>query len=134
MNDRYAKLEIIMNSIIVAIIIMITAIFMLSNDEEITQSNKIDKNKKLVPIGVTGELYISGDNVSKGYLNNEELTKKAFVPLDDLNISYAYRTGDLVKWDNNGIINAIVVKNENNSEMYDMYIGAKGKIIHYIYI
>lgn len=50
MNDRYAKLEIIMNSIIVAIIIMITAIFMLSNDEEITQSNKIDKNQTQIKI------------------------------------------------------------------------------------
>ena len=38
----------------------------------------LDKNKKLVPIGVPGELCVSGAGVSRGYLNNEVLTQKKF--------------------------------------------------------
>lgn len=50
MNDRYAKLEITMNSIIVAIIIIITAIFFWPNNKKIIQSNKLDKNKTQIQV------------------------------------------------------------------------------------
>ena len=72
----------------------------------------LDKNLKPVPIGVDGEIYISGDNVSNGYLNNEELTNKSFINLPELNCEIAYKTGDLGKWDNNGIIN-FIGRNDN---------------------
>lgn len=67
----------------------------------------LDKNLQPVPIGVLGQIFISGDNVSKGYLNNAELTEKSFVPLPHLDCKLAYATGDLAKWDENGIINFI---------------------------
>ncbi|MEJ7675843.1 MAG: AMP-binding protein [Chitinophagaceae bacterium] len=38
-----------------------------------------DKNKQLVPIGVPGELYIGGEGVSLGYVNNDILTAEKFV-------------------------------------------------------
>ena len=72
----------------------------------------LDKNLQPVPIGVDGEIYISGDNVSNGYLNNDELTKKSFVKLPNLNCDLAYKTGDLARWDKNGIIN-FVGRNDN---------------------
>ncbi|MCM3738302.1 amino acid adenylation domain-containing protein [Bacillus cytotoxicus] len=58
----------------------------------------LDKNNKLVPIGVPGELYVGGDGVAKGYLNNEELTKGKFVKNPYKHGEKMYRTGDLTRW------------------------------------
>ncbi|MBI5345706.1 MAG: amino acid adenylation domain-containing protein [Chlamydiae bacterium] len=57
----------------------------------------LDQNMKPVPIGVTGELYTGGDGVAKGYLNQKELTEKAFIkdPFSEEIGSIMYRTGDL---------------------------------------
>jgi len=38
----------------------------------------MDRQMELVPIGVTGELYIGGAGVARGYLNNQELTNSKF--------------------------------------------------------
>ncbi|WP_299249782.1 non-ribosomal peptide synthetase, partial [uncultured Aquimarina sp.] len=58
-----------------------------------------------VPIGVTGELYIGGAGVARGYLNREALTKERFIEnpfATDLDIEKGYtrlyKTGDLVRW------------------------------------
>jgi tyrocidine synthetase-3 len=39
----------------------------------------LDRGRELVPLGVPGELYIGGTGVSRGYLNNPELTADKFV-------------------------------------------------------
>ncbi|RUR20271.1 amino acid adenylation domain-containing protein [Legionella sp. km535] len=58
------------------------------------------------PIGVPGELYIGGQGVAKGYLNQRELTEERFISnpfqseeeqIQDVN-SRLYKTGDLVRW------------------------------------
>ena len=67
----------------------------------------LDKYQKTVPIGIPGEIYISGDNVSNGYLNNSKLTESSFVSIPSLNCNIAYKTGDIAKWDSNGIITFI---------------------------
>ena len=67
----------------------------------------LDKDKCIVPIGVTGELYISGDNVSLGYLNNDDLTSEKYVKLPFLQDKILYNTGDLVKWDEYGILSFV---------------------------
>ncbi len=56
----------------------------------------LDSNRRPVPVGVPGELYIGGDGVVPGYLERPELTAERFVHLDDN--QRAYRTGDLVKY------------------------------------
>ncbi|MCP4154195.1 MAG: AMP-binding protein, partial [bacterium] len=38
----------------------------------------LDKNLKPVPLKVEGELYIGGESIAQGYLNNQELTKERF--------------------------------------------------------
>lgn len=64
------------------------------------------------PIGAIGELLLSGPRTALGYINNEEQTKKHFIPnpffSDDSPVSdfyrISYRTGDLVSRDENGIL------------------------------
>ncbi|MBE7122190.1 non-ribosomal peptide synthetase [Bacillus cereus] len=60
----------------------------------------LDQYLQPVPIGVSGELYIGGDGIARGYWNRPELTKEKFVPnpfSEDPN-SRLYKTGDLVRY------------------------------------
>jgi len=71
-----------------------------------TQIYILDDNQKLLPICVTGELYIAGDSLSKGYLNNEKLTNEKFIPnvFSKEKGAKLYRTGDLARWLPNGFL------------------------------
>lgn len=57
----------------------------------------LDHNKKQVPTGQLGEIYIGGAGLARGYLNDAELTAQRFVPHPFRNVADArlYRTGDL---------------------------------------
>ena len=58
----------------------------------------LDVNENLLPPGIVGELYVGGEGLSKGYLNQKKLSKEKFtsILLDKENIR-TYRTGDLVR-------------------------------------
>jgi amino acid adenylation domain-containing protein len=58
----------------------------------------LDHNQKVVPVGVKGEIYISGDGAARGYLNRPEITIENFVdnPFDQG--KPMYKTGDLARW------------------------------------
>ncbi len=64
----------------------------------------LDKNLNLLPVGVPGELCISGAGVGMGYLNRSELTAEKFVINYPLTITThqspitLYKSGDLAKW------------------------------------
>ena len=64
----------------------------------------IDKHNLIQPIGVPGELVISGTNLSRGYFHRPELNEEKFITIRDLdgNNLRVYRTGDLVKWNDEG--------------------------------
>ncbi|ETT36326.1 tyrocidine synthetase II, partial [Paenibacillus sp. FSL R7-269] len=53
---------------------------------------------QLVPIGVAGELCVSGISLARGYLNKAELTDEKFVENIFEPGATMYRTGDLVRW------------------------------------
>lgn len=55
-------------------------------------------NQKLLPIGMTGELYVGGEGVARGYLNREELTNQKFVANPYKSEERLYQTGDLARW------------------------------------
>ncbi|MVT45212.1 amino acid adenylation domain-containing protein, partial [Chitinophaga oryziterrae] len=55
----------------------------------------LDSNRRLCPVGVTGELYVGGAGLSDGYLHLPALTAERFVT-DHL--GRLYRTGDMARW------------------------------------
>jgi amino acid adenylation domain-containing protein len=58
----------------------------------------LDEERKPVPTGSAGELYIGGEGMASGYFNDPELTARRFVPAPELGQDRLYRTGDLVRF------------------------------------
>ncbi|MCW3464519.1 non-ribosomal peptide synthetase/type I polyketide synthase [Chitinophaga nivalis] len=68
-----------------------------------TRALILDQQGLLVPIGVSGELYIGGDGVTNGYINNAVLTAEKFITLEG-HVGRWYRSGDLCRWQPDGNI------------------------------
>ena len=64
----------------------------------------LDKKLNPVPVGITGDIYISGDCVGKGYLNNKELTNQSFIQNPFIPNTIMYKSGDLGTYLNDGNI------------------------------
>ncbi|AWV08514.1 non-ribosomal peptide synthetase [Marilutibacter maris] len=61
-----------------------------------TTVHLLDERMDPVPIGVVGELWIGGDGLARGYLNQPGLTAERFV--DTADHGRLYRSGDLARW------------------------------------
>ncbi len=61
----------------------------------------VDKDLHRVPVGATGELLVSGPQVSRGYLNRPDKTAETYI---DWNGLRCYRTGDVVRYLEDGNI------------------------------
>ncbi len=71
-----------------------------------TQVYILDQDLQPVPIGVSGEMYISGVGLARNYLNQPNLTTLGFIPNHFSNQPGArlYKTGDLARYLSNGNI------------------------------
>ena len=58
----------------------------------------VSAEQKLSPIGISGELCISGEGLARGYFNRPELTAEKFTENPFLPGERIYRTGDLARW------------------------------------
>ncbi len=65
-----------------------------------TQIYILDSNLQPVPIGVTGELYISGKGLARGYRHRPDLTAQKFIanPFSNQQLARLYKTGDLARY------------------------------------
>ncbi|PPB81010.1 non-ribosomal peptide synthetase [Mycetohabitans endofungorum] len=64
----------------------------------------LDRHGQPVPLRATGELYISGASVVRGYLNEPDLTAERFLldPFSDREGARMYKTGDLARYRSDG--------------------------------
>lgn len=63
-----------------------------------TKCYVLNKFYNPIPVGVIGELFIAGDGVSQGYVNNLDFTNQKFINLNIFSKNHLYRSGDLVRW------------------------------------
>jgi amino acid adenylation domain-containing protein/FkbH-like protein len=70
------------------------------------QAYIVDSHLKPVPIGVSGELYLAGEGLARGYFGRDDLTEERFVPnpFSHEPASRMYRTGDVCRWQADGNI------------------------------
>jgi amino acid adenylation domain-containing protein/non-ribosomal peptide synthase protein (TIGR01720 family) len=71
-----------------------------------TRVHIVAEDGSLCPPGVVGELWIGGDQLARGYLDRPGLTAEKFVP-DPFSATPGarlYRSGDLARWRNDGLI------------------------------
>ncbi len=64
----------------------------------------LDGDMQPVPVGVSGELWIGGMGVARGYHNRPELTKERFAPDPFVEGERIYQTGDLVRYRTDGVL------------------------------
>jgi non-ribosomal peptide synthetase component F len=67
----------------------------------------LDEDLQPVADGETGQLFIGGDGVARGYLNREELTRERFVTNPFAQGEKLYRTGDLARQHQGGSLEYI---------------------------
>ncbi|MFC9897769.1 amino acid adenylation domain-containing protein [Nocardia sp. NPDC127579] len=64
----------------------------------------LDRNLRHAPVGVDGELYIAGRSIGLGYHNRPGLTAGRFVADPFHPRGRLYRTGDIVRWNAEGLL------------------------------
>jgi aryl carrier-like protein len=78
----------------------------------------LDRNMQPVPVGRTGELFIGGDGIARGYLNSPELNAAKFITrlTPQQKTERLYRTGDLARFMADGTIQ-FLGRNDNQVKL-----------------
>lgn len=82
----------------------------------------VSETGMLLPPNIPGELWVGGDGVAMGYLNNENLSKEKFSK-NPYGEGFIYKTGDIATFLPDGKINYIYKTNkfiDNNFKDYDI--------------
>lgn len=69
-----------------------------------TYSLICDYNGNLLPLGMVGEIYLAGPQLSDGYYHREELNKERFIDCKSLKGQKMYKTGDLARYNDDGVM------------------------------
>ncbi len=69
-----------------------------------TQVYVLDSNLRPAPEGVSGEVYIGGAGVARGYVNLPELTRERFIADPFVPSGRLYKTGDVGRWSAGGVL------------------------------
>jgi len=64
----------------------------------------LDEKQQPQPVGVPGEIYISGEGIARGYINKAGLSREKFLKNPFIEGERMYRTGDMARWLENGNI------------------------------
>ena len=85
-----------------------------------TKIHILDEALNPLPPGVTGEIYLAGVQLARGYLNRAELTAERFIP-NPFDGGRMYKTGDLGQWDLNGEI-LYLGRNDSQVQLHGLRI------------
>ncbi|MCX6318743.1 MAG: amino acid adenylation domain-containing protein, partial [Bacteroidetes bacterium] len=77
-----------------------------------TQMYVLGDALELLPVGVPGDIYIGGDCLSRGYLNQPDLTAASFIANPFQQGARIYRTGDRGRWLGDGNIDYLSRKDD----------------------
>jgi amino acid adenylation domain-containing protein len=64
----------------------------------------LDESLAPCGVGMTGELYLSGRGLARGYVNKPELTAERFINIPQVSEGTIYKTGDLARWREDGTV------------------------------
>ncbi|MBV8846854.1 MAG: amino acid adenylation domain-containing protein [Bryobacterales bacterium] len=82
----------------------------------------LDEHQRPVPVGIVGEIYVAGDGLADGYLQQPELTAARFLPEPPRAGGRMYRTGDLGKFLPDGKIQWLRRKHPATGILHDQLV------------